>query len=126
GLPLVLIPLDVTRRVRANREFVETLAASEKPMAVMVASLIGSYFEAATNRESRPLHDPCVMLFSLSPELFHCEHLELSVSTARNEQAGELAIAPGSASVQVAMRVDAPAVLEILARRLTAARAGSE
>jgi purine nucleosidase/pyrimidine-specific ribonucleoside hydrolase len=126
GLPLVLIPLDVTRRVRADREFVALLAASEMPMAVMVANLIKSYFEAATNRESRPLHDPCVILFALSPELFHCEHLELSVSTARNEQAGELAIAAGSASVRVAMRVNAPAVLELLERRLTAGQAIGE
>ena len=126
GLPVVLIPLDVTRRVRANREFVEILAASEKPMAGLVASLIESYFEAATHRESRPLHDPCVMLFALSPELFHCEHLELSVSTARNEQGGELAIAAGGASVQVAMRVNAQSVLELLARRLTSAQAGGE
>jgi purine nucleosidase/pyrimidine-specific ribonucleoside hydrolase len=122
GLPFVLIPLDVTRRVRATREFVEALSSSGKPTAAMVASLIESYFEAATNRESRPLHDPCVMLFALSPELFECEDLQLSVSVARNEQAGELAImAEGGAMVRVAMRVDAPAVLELLTRQLTAA-----
>ncbi|WP_201860606.1 nucleoside hydrolase [Microvirga soli] len=121
GLPFVLIPLDVTRRVRATREFVEALSSSGKPTAAMVASLIESYFEAATNRESRPLHDLCVMLFALSPELFECEDLQLSVSVARNEQAGELTImTEGGAMVRVAMRVDAPAVLELLTRQLTA------
>ena len=124
GLPLVLIPLDVTRRVRATREFSGILASSGKSFASMAGKLIESYFESTTNRESRPLHDPCVMLFALLPELFHCEDLELSVSTAGNEHAGELAIAVGSTSVRVALRVDAPAALELLERQLTAAQAG--
>lgn len=122
GLPLVLIPLDVTRRVRATRAFVETLSSSGKPFAAMVGNLIGAYFEAATTRESRPLHDPCVMLFALSPELFDCDNLELSVNTAGNEQAGELELGTGGTSVRVAMRVDAQAALELLAGRLTDAQ----
>lgn len=125
GLPLVLIPLDVTRRVRAARAFVETLSRGN-PLTAMVGRLIESYFETATNRESRPLHDPCVMLFALSPELFHCEDLELSVSTALNEQAGELAIAAGGALVRVALRVDAPAILDLLTRQLLAAQSGGK
>ncbi|MEE1657686.1 nucleoside hydrolase [Microvirga sp. CF3062] len=120
GLPLVLIPLDVTRRVRATREFVERLAASGKPMATMVASLIESYFEAETSRESRPLHDPCVMLYVLSPELFRVEELRLSVDTGGAEMAGALTINPEGDLVKVALGVDGLAALDLLARRLTA------
>jgi len=120
GLPLVFIPLDVTRRVRATREFVEMLAASEKSMATMVASLIESYFEAATNRESRPLHDPCVMLYALAPELFRIEELRLSVDTGGSDTAGTLTISPEGSAVQVALGVDGPAALDLLARHLTA------
>lgn len=120
GLPLVLIPLDVTRRVRATRGFVETLAASEEPMAAMVASLIESYFEAATNRESRPLHDPCVMLYALAPELFRVEGLRLSVDTGSREVAGALTIDSEGSPVQVALGVDGPATLDLLARHLAA------
>ena len=121
GLPVVLIPLDVTRRVRATREFVETLAASEKPMATMVASLIESYFEAATNRESRPLHDPCVMLYALAPALFRIEELRLSVDTGGSDAAGALTIDPEGSPVQVALGVDGPGALHLLARSLNAA-----
>ncbi|KFG68461.1 nucleoside hydrolase [Microvirga sp. BSC39] len=120
GLPLVLIPLDVTRRVRATRDFVETLAASEKPMASMVASLIESYFEAATNRESRPLHDPCVMLYALAPELFRIEELRLCVDTGGSDAAGALAIDPEGSPVQVALGVDGSGALHLLARCLSA------
>jgi hypothetical protein len=62
------------------------------------------------------------MLFALSPEPFECEDLVLSVSVASDERAGELAVmAQGTTPVRVAMRVDAPAVLGLLADRLTAA-----
>jgi hypothetical protein len=62
------------------------------------------------------------MLFALSPELFECEDLGLSVSVAMGERAGELAIvAGGGAPVRVVMGVDAPAVLELLTKRLSAA-----
>jgi inosine-uridine nucleoside N-ribohydrolase len=120
GVPLVLIPLDVTRRVRATREFVETLSTSEKPIAAMVASLIESYFEAATNRESRPLHDPCVMLYALSPELFRIEELRLSVDTGGSDTAGALTISQEGSPVQVALGVDGPGALDLLARCLSA------
>ncbi|EIM28894.1 nucleoside hydrolase [Microvirga lotononidis] len=119
GLPLVLVPLDVTRRVRATRDFTATLSASGKPLASMVADLIESYFETSTHQESRPLHDPCVMLFALAPELFRLEDLRLSVSTGPAEEAGALTIGERGTPVQVATSVDGPAALDLLARTLT-------
>ena len=119
GLPLVLIPLDVTRRVRASREFTEGLSKSGKPAAAMVASLIESYFEAATHQESRPLHDPCVMIYALAPELFRIEELRLSVDVGAVEDAGALTIDEHGSLVQVTLGVDAPAALDLLAQQLT-------
>ncbi|WP_114945588.1 nucleoside hydrolase [Microvirga calopogonii] len=118
GLPLVLVPLDVTRRVRATREFIATLSASGKPLASMVADLIESYFETSTHQESRPLHDPCVMLFALAPELFRLEDLRLSVSTGPSADAGALTVDESGTPVQVATGVDGPAALDLLARTL--------
>jgi purine nucleosidase/pyrimidine-specific ribonucleoside hydrolase len=120
GLPLVLVPLDVTRRVRATRDFAETLLATGKPLAAMVAALIESYFETKTHQESRPLHDPCVMLFALAPELFRLEDLRLSVNTGSSEEAGALTIDEKGKLVQVAIGIEGPAVLDILAAKLTA------
>jgi inosine-uridine nucleoside N-ribohydrolase len=120
GLPLVLVPLDVTRRVRATRDFIETLSAGGKPLAAMVASLIESYFESTTTRESRPLHDPCVTLFALAPDLFRLEDLHLRVSTDAVELAGALITDAEQAPIQVAMGVDGSAVLDLLAGKLTA------
>jgi len=117
-VPLVLIPLDVTRRVRATREFVEALSASGEPLAAMVARLIESYFESETNRESRPLHDPCVMVYALAPELFRIEELRLTVDTGAGDDAGALTIDGSGSPVQVVLGVDGPAALDLLASRL--------
>jgi purine nucleosidase/pyrimidine-specific ribonucleoside hydrolase len=119
GLPLWLVPLDVTRRVRAYRVFIAALSRSGSSVAGTVASLIGAYFAAATARESRPLHDPCVMLAVLAPDLFGWETLRLSVDTGPGIDAGSLAVGEEGHPVRVAMRVDAPAVLSLLGRRLT-------
>ncbi|MBQ0823008.1 nucleoside hydrolase [Microvirga sp. HBU67558] len=121
GLPLVLVPLDVTRRVRASREFAQALRVAGKPLASMVADLVESYFETKTHQESRPLHDPCVMLFALAPELFRLEDLHLVVNTGSTEEAGALTVDGNGTPVQVAIGVDGPAVLDLLARTLTAA-----
>jgi len=123
GVPVVLVPLDVTRRVRATRSFAERLAASLVPGAVKTAELIEAYFLSATERESRPLHDPCVMLLALRPDFFECEALRLTVGTRSDEEAGSLSVDEAQgAPVQVAMRVDAKAALELLERGLTGAR----
>jgi inosine-uridine nucleoside N-ribohydrolase len=119
GLPLVLIPLDVTRRVRATQDFATSLKAGEMPTASMIADLIEGYFTSQSAQASRPLHDPCVVLFALAPELFRLESLRLSVSTAPGEEAGALAIKKHGAPIQVAMSVDAPAVLNFLKKRAT-------
>ncbi|RDI58854.1 nucleoside hydrolase [Microvirga subterranea] len=122
GVPVVLVPLDVTRRVRATRNFAERLAASLVPGAVKTAELIEAYFLSAAERESRPLHDPCVMLLALRPDLFECETLRLTVGTG-SEEAGALLVDEGQgAPVQVAMRVDAPAALDLLEKGLTGVR----
>ena len=118
GLPLVLVPLDVTRRVRATRDLVARLKEGGTPSAAMVADLIGAYFDSSTTRESRPLHDPCVMLFALAPNLFQIEDMRLTVSTAVDEDAGALSVDENGAPVEVAMGVDVPGVLDLLEGRL--------
>jgi purine nucleosidase/pyrimidine-specific ribonucleoside hydrolase len=60
------------------------------------------------------------MLYALDPDLFRVEHLRLSVSTGSTDEAGALSVDEAGAVVQVAMGVDAPAALSLLARRLSA------
>lgn len=114
GLDLTLIPLDVTRRIRADRAFVDRLARAESPRARTVAALLEAYFTGTDGSESRPLHDPCVPLLALAPELFETERLSLDVDLT--ERPG--ALIPGPHPVTVARDIDAPAALARLAAGL--------
>lgn len=116
GLPLVVIPLDVTRKVRATREWCADLAATGLPAAIASADLVEAYFQTTQGRESRPLHDPCVMLYAVEPAMFGIEPIGLSVDTGDGPDAGELV--QGPMQIDVAMRVDGPAAIAMLGRGL--------
>ncbi|QDY70745.1 nucleoside hydrolase [Qingshengfaniella alkalisoli] len=116
GLPITLIPLDVTRQVRADRAYLDRLAALGTPKASTARALIEAYFASTTGGESRPLHDPCVPVFALRPDLFGCERTGLSVNTDEADR-GALTRAD-SHPIDVTMTVDAPVALDLLARAL--------
>ncbi|MDB5613278.1 MAG: nucleoside hydrolase, partial [Devosia sp.] len=76
-------------------------------------SLLTAYLQDEKN--SRPLHDPCVMLLALAPELFGIELYRLSVNLSDDADAGGLTISETGSPVSVAMQVDVPGVLALLA-----------
>lgn len=106
-----IIPLDVTRRVRADRAYVEALRGT--PAGDHAADILIAYLQ--DGKTSRPLHDPCVMLFTLAPELFGVEVYRLSVNLGDDSDAGALTRRESGSPVSVAMRVDVPGVLDLLA-----------
>lgn len=108
GLPLTLIPLDATRKLRADRAFVERLEGFGTSRARAAGALVAAYFAATDGGESRPLHDPCVPLMALHPDAFRCERRALGVDPATG------ALVPGPHRVEVAMGLDARRLLEAL------------
>lgn len=120
GLPLVLVPLDVTRKVRATRAYLDRLRGADRPSARAAADVIEAYFQSTTGGESRPLHDPCVMLRAERPDLFGLDEIALTVDVGDGIDAGALLRDGAGSTVKVAMRVEAAAALDLLAARLTA------
>lgn len=120
GVPTVLIPLDVTRKVRASHAWTSGLREAGLPAATVSADLVDAYFQTAAGRESRPLHDPCVMLFAEQPGLFGLERLPIAVDLHTEGDAGALVVdETDGVMLDVAMSVDAAGVLNLLARRLS-------
>ncbi|GLQ09108.1 hypothetical protein GCM10007913_10400 [Devosia yakushimensis] len=113
SLDLTLVPLDVTRKVRADTAYMTALRGT-KPGDI-AADIIALYF--GTGRESRPLHDPCVMLLALEPSLFDIEPRHLSVDLT--DDPGALSPAQDQPATKVALRVNAKGVLDLLAEGLT-------
>jgi len=118
GLPMVLIPLDVTRQVRASPADCAALHAAATPQAEFSARLIEAYFQSTTvtgpGAESRPLHDPCVMLYAVDPGLFTLESMGLAVDLGPTRDAGALTPDPARPVVQVAMGVQGRAAVDRL------------
>lgn len=125
GLAVTLVPLDVTRKVRATRADTARLRAAGIPAATASADLIDAYFQSTTGGESRPLHDPCVMLLALRPDLFGIEQLSLTVDTSAGPHAGALTVVPdGESRIDVAMSVNAAVALDLLFSRLLSGKRG--
>lgn len=111
GLPLTLIPLDVTRLVRANPQDCAELRDLKTTQSVLCADLIEAYFQDRSGAESRPLHDPCVMLYALAPDLFEIEEMGLRVDLTQGPDAGAIFPAEGRPKVKVALRVQGRATV---------------
>lgn len=120
GLPLTLIPLDVTRKVRADLAWCTELETAGPAGAAAAAALVKAYFQSTQGKESRPLHDPCVMLLAARPDLFSCRNMPLAVDTDDGPDRGALTRDPSRPEIQVAMQVQAGEALALLAQGLTA------
>ncbi len=117
GIDFTLIPLDVTRRVRATPGWTGSLAASGGAAARATAAFVDAYLDGT--RESRPLHDPCVPIFMLDPGLFVPERLSLRIQTGSGTRDdGAVLIDEAGSEAAVLTGVNAQAVLDLLARRL--------
>ena len=116
GLDVTIVPLDVTRKVRADREYLASLNG-KSIAATAAAELIAAYFK--DGRESRPLHDPCVMLYAVAPELFNTTKQSFIVDISSGTDAGALLPNAGRFPVSVLMDVDATGALDLLGQGLS-------
>lgn len=108
GLDLTLIPLDATRQLGADAAYLRALRGTGAPCAITSADLLDAYFDRTAHQaggaQSRPLHDPCVPLLALHPDLFRLETRGLQVDLSDG------ALIPGPHQVRVAMGLDADAL----------------
>jgi len=74
GLPVTMIPLDVTHQVRSTPERIARIAALGTPVALAVAQLL-----TPPRSEPSALHDPCVIAYLLAPELFQGSRVNVAI-----------------------------------------------
>ncbi len=84
GIPLVVMPLDVTHKALTNRARVKAFRDMGTEPGRMVAEWT-DFFERFDKEkygsEGAPLHDPCVIAYLLRPELFTGRHINVMVET---------------------------------------------
>jgi purine nucleosidase len=77
GLPITMIPLDLTHQVRSTPERIARIRALGNPVATVVADLL----VAPAGRPAAALHDPCVIAYLLAPHLFQGSRANVAVET---------------------------------------------
>lgn len=107
---VTIIPLDVTRKVRAQVDYVDALP--DTPHGRLARELLTAYLQ--DGRLSRPLHDPCVMLAALDPGIFRIENMKLDIDLGDDPDAGRLLVDRRGKPVDVALGVDAERALALL------------
>lgn len=84
GVPLVVMPLDVTHKALTNRKRVEAFRDLGTEPGRMVAEWT-DFFErfdmAKYGSEGAPLHDPCVIAYLIRPDLFAGRHINVEIET---------------------------------------------
>ena len=84
GVPLVVMPLDVTHKVLTTRARVEAFRALGSQVG-RVAAEWADFFERFDmekyGSEGGPLHDPCVIAYLLDPSLFQGRHINVEIET---------------------------------------------
>lgn len=84
GVPLTVMPLDVTHKALTTRTRVDAFRAMGTEPGRMVAEWT-DFFERFDKEkygsEGAPLHDPCVIAYLLQPELFTGRHINVEVET---------------------------------------------
>jgi inosine-uridine nucleoside N-ribohydrolase len=125
GLPLTLVPLDVTRRVRLGRAALErALGRPRDRRARFLADLAAQGFGPAGDADGRgmALHDPLAVGIAVDPSFARLEPLRLRVET-QGALRGQTRRAADGAPCDVALGVDAGRFLDWLLERLCRASA---
>ena len=74
GLPITVVPLDVTHQVRSTPERIARIAALGTKAASAVAGLL-----RPSGAGPDALHDPCVIAYLLAPELFQGSRVNVAI-----------------------------------------------
>ena len=82
GVPLTLLPLDLTHQVRLTAERVARLQGIGTAAARAVAALFSAGGLPAQEQGGAPLHDPCVIAHLLRPGLFAGRRINVEVETS--------------------------------------------
>ena len=126
GIPLVVMPLDVTHQVLTTRKRVAAIAALDTPLAHAVVQLL-EFFERFDvqkyGSDGGPLHDPCVIAYLLEPQLFQGRDCNVSIETRSELTMGMTVVdwwgvtdRPRNATVM--RQVDADGFFQLLTARL--------
>jgi purine nucleosidase len=121
GLPITLVPLDVTHRVSLTPRWMEErVNPTNNSFSRFAVEATG--YDSTThqfrNKELIHLHDPLAVGVVIDPDLVKKEKLSLYVKTQKGEYFGKIKEGFGGSNIDVCLTVDAERFLELFLSRL--------
>ena len=126
GVPITVMPLDVTHQVLSTRARIAAIRAIGNRSGEVVAQML-EFFErfdvAKYQSDGGPLHDPCVIAYLLQPGLFEGRYINVEIET-RSELTMGMTVADWwgvtgrPANARFMRKVDADAFFSLLCERL--------
>ncbi|WP_105404184.1 nucleoside hydrolase [Neorhizobium sp. T7_12] len=126
GMPIVMMPLDVTHQLLTTKARVEKIAAlGTHPAEVLVAWL--AFFERFDiekyGSDGGPLHDPTVIAYLIKPELFSGRDCNVEIETGSDLTVGMTVVdwwhvSGRKPNAKVMRHVDADGFFELLTERV--------
>ncbi len=120
GVPMRIIPFDITEHCLMEADLMQRLADEERPLPRLVWELIG-YWQKQDGRSVPVLHDPLAVGCLVAPELYTFERRDIEVVLEKGERYGVTRSTPRAGSpLQVCTAVDFPAFQELFRSALLA------
>jgi purine nucleosidase len=121
GLPITMVPLDVTLNVRSTPERIAPIRALGTRVGAAVAELLGP--RRALAQPPMAMHDPCVIACLLMPELFRGRAVNVAIETQSPLTLGMTVIdwrgnSGRSPNARVIETADADGIYRLLVERL--------
>lgn len=121
GVPITMVPLDVTSGVRSTPERIAPIRGLGTRAGAAVAELLGP--RRSLGRPPMAMHDPCVIAFLLAPELFRGRQVNVAVETQSPLAMGLTvidwrAISRREPNARVIKAADCDGIYRLLAERL--------
>ncbi|MCJ8520431.1 purine nucleosidase [Pseudorhizobium tarimense] len=126
GMPIVMMPLDVTHQLLTRKDRVAKIAAlGTRPAQVLVdwLAFFERFDEEKYGSDGGPLHDPTVIAYLLKPELFSGRHCNVEIETQSELTVGMTVVdwwrvSGRQPNAMVMRHVDADGFFDLLAERV--------
>lgn len=123
GVPLTILPLDVTHKALMYPRHIEALASYATPAAEASVGMIRYYQMHDMEKyaiEGAPMHDPCVIAYCIDPTIFSGTSHHVVVDTTHEDTIGNTSIddAGGTNNATVITGVDAERFFDLVVHEI--------
>ena len=127
GIPITLIPLDVTHKCLLKQEHIERLMKIKSPMSCFIKEAVEVYLEFSYTRgfEGSALHDPLTLATVIAPELLTLKEYYVDVDISGGISMGKtfadiFNVTKKPVNMKVAMNVRGDDFVELFLQRMEA------